>query len=369
MRVCLISASFPKVQCGVGKHTYFLAGSLKKAGISVSVLTSKDEKVETETNQKVEILPTVEWWSVFNIGQILGEIKRINPEIVHFQYPTKMNKRGVTVVFIPLLVRVCLRKHAVLTLHEFSESSFFGKIRNLLLVIFSSRTIFPNSVDLRAVSLLMPFLRNRFDHVALGPTIEVARDTDKGSDKFISFLGYMDGSKGEMVLLQSLPYVKDKNLKVLFLSALDTSNPYHKKLERLSYELGVADNVRWFKTLVDVQISAYLQKSEFCVIPYKEGVKEKHSTFLDAVSHGLPIITTKPYFPLPYLRQGENVYFVSPLTPYNLASSINKLLSDKVLREKLKYGVKKLNKRFTWEEAGRKVIQIYKGELGGENNL
>ena len=93
MKICLVTGSFPEMRCGVGDYTRCLANELIKAGQQVTVLTS-DQK-EVRKIGELELRPEIRSWRSFNLWRILRELDRINPQIVHLQYPSLGYGRGL----------------------------------------------------------------------------------------------------------------------------------------------------------------------------------------------------------------------------------------------------------------------------------
>ncbi|HDH10002.1 MAG TPA: glycosyltransferase, partial [Chloroflexi bacterium] len=138
-----------------------------------------------------------------------------------------------------------------------------------------------------------------------------------------------------------------------------TNVAYLRKVEGLIEELGLADRVLWTGYTPPEEVSANLLASDVCVLPYRDGASFRRGSFMAALAHGLPIVSTRPRVDTPELRHGENILFVPPDSPTALAGAIARLAEDPALRRRLGEGAAKLARNFTWEEIARKTRAVY----------
>ncbi len=62
MKVCMVSGTFPNMRCGVGDYTYWLSLELKKLGIKLDIITSKDSQVIRDENLRID--PIIKKWRI-----------------------------------------------------------------------------------------------------------------------------------------------------------------------------------------------------------------------------------------------------------------------------------------------------------------
>lgn len=364
MKVLLISATYPTFLCGVGAYAKAFAGALSKTGVSVEVLTSASATEDLDYDSGVIVHREVTRWSVFNWGQLSDIINRVAPDIVHIQYPTYLNKKGATIVLFPVFIRLFCNKPVVVTLHEFSESSLLGRVRNVLLLLTANYIAFTNLVDQKRLSLLLNVFRIPHTYVPLGSAFETeSMDNVKTiRDSYLGvFLGRMDKSKGEEDVIRALQNLKEGRIRIAFLTESDLNNPYHVGLRKLAEELGVSGKVIWFDQINNESIIEYLNRVRFAVIPYRFGVKEKHSTFKDVLVHGIPFITTRSQWTPSFLIHKKNVYFVDQHNIGELSRAIDEVVVDKELSDTLSNGLLLLAENFSWRTIVEKFNQIYVG--------
>ena len=134
-----------------------------------------------------------------------------------------------------------------------------------------------------------------------------------------------------------------------------TARPY----EELREELGLTDRVFWTGYTPQPEVSANLLASDICVLPYRDGVSFRRGSFMAALSHGLPIVSTRPRVDVPELVHGENILLVPPDAPVALAEAIARLAQDANLRRRLGEGAARLAQVFTWEKIAEKTKALY----------
>lgn len=138
-----------------------------------------------------------------------------------------------------------------------------------------------------------------------------------------------------------------------------TNVAYLKKVEGLIEELGLTDRVIWTGYTPQPEVSANLLASDICVLPYRDGASFRRGSFMAALAHGLPIVSTRPRVDVPELRHGENILLVPPDAPAALAEAIARLTRDAWLRHRLGEGAARLAQDFTWGNIAEKTESLY----------
>src|ERR1700740_288423 len=103
MKVLMVSGSWPPEPCGVGHYASRLSEALAEAGVDL---------VRFGGRQAL---------SMRNLHQVLGQVRNVEADIVHLQYPTMAYGRS----FAPPLFTVLARTPVVVTLHEFDSFRFY----------------------------------------------------------------------------------------------------------------------------------------------------------------------------------------------------------------------------------------------------
>lgn len=142
------------------------------------------------------------------------------------------------------------------------------------------------------------------------------------------FLGRLGRRKGIHVLLQALVRVKEEHPSVRLLCGGDGDLD---EVREAAERLGVADCVEILGWVDETRRAGLLATASVYVLPsFAEGLP---MSILEAMSAGLPVVTT-PVGGIPEaIADGEEGLLVPPGDTEALASAISRLLSDAPLRE------------------------------------
>ncbi len=353
MNIAIFSATLPPYPCGVGKHAYFLANALQQLGSKVTIVTLDTNNQSLAGQFKLD--PSLNKFGLFQYLK-WARANKGKFDMVHLQYPTKLNRRGISVVLLPWILR-CYGFKATLTLHELSEASLFGKIRNIILATGFSRIILPNPQD----AAWLPHKTKAIQHITLGPTLVSAKPNPPRLPKFsIGFLGFMDGSKGEQDLLSAAAQLKSK-VNLYFLTRFDPQqNPHHTTLDQQVKSLNISDMVKWINPQDDQQILDYLQAVDVVVMPFTKGVTRRNSTLLEAIVASKPLIVSDGGHLPDYLQPPQNCLTFQPGHINQLAESIDRLAEDRQLMSQLIKQTARLATQFKWSTIAQQTVAVYR---------
>jgi len=390
MKVCLVTGEFPPMQGGVGDFTNELGKALAELGVEVRIVTSTKAR-NSELPGTCHLLSVVERWNwshVRTISEIVGELK---PDILNIQYQTAAYGMHPAISLLPLRLRLRRgtgsRLHTAVTFHDLKVPYLFpkaGPLRwwvNLVLARWSDAVIVTNAEDFARLSAYS-FIRS-LSVIPIGSNISPKPPAGyhrKGwrahwgmepDDLLLSYFGFLNESKGAETLVRALDKLVQTGYNVQLImvggkvgSSDPTNVAYLKRVEGLIEELGLTDRVLWTGYTPQSEVSANLLASDICVLPYRAGASFRRGSFMAALAHGLPVVSTRPRVDVPELRQGENILLVPPDAPVALAEAIARLAGDPKLRRRLGEGAVGLAQDFTWEKIAEKTKALYEDILG-----
>jgi len=416
MKVCLVTGEYPPDQGGVGDFTHELGKALAALGHEVHVLTSAAPTMQypiPTTQCPIPNTPTthrsIRRWDWGCWRDIIGLLDQIRPDIVNIQYQTAAYGMHPAINFLPLRLHLSrMRRHlsrsrpsqptgtsaypfirsaeghplTVTTFHDLKVPYLFpkaGPLRwwvNLALARWSDAVIVTNVEDLKKLSGY-PFIRS-LSVVPIGSNINPqppegydreawrAKWSVGPDDILLSYFGFLNESKGAETLIRALARLvqREYNAQLMMVGGkVGSSDPtniaYLRKVEGLIEELGLRERVLWTGYTPQPEVSANLLASDICILPYRDGASFRRGSFMAALAHGLPIVSTRPRVDMPELRHGENILLVPPDAPVALAEAIARLAADPELRERLGKGAARLAQDFTWEKIAEKTQAVY----------
>jgi glycosyltransferase involved in cell wall biosynthesis len=166
--------------------------------------------------------------------------------------------------------------------------------------------------------------------------------------------------KGVPYLLKALHLLKDETeVKLTVVGSPTPDGQYLKLVE----EYGLGDVITFTGRVTTEELVKHYLASEICVVPsLYEGFGLPAA---EAMSCRLPVITTRGgALPEVVGQDGDAGILVPPADPDALARAIKHLLSDKNLQRKMgEAGRKRVEKNFTWEQAARRMVEVYQEVL------
>lgn len=166
-----------------------------------------------------------------------------------------------------------------------------------------------------------------------------------GDKKYILFVGRGTIPKGIDTIIEAAPKIKEK---ILVVTKLISDN---------FLQLGRKKGVKFIFNVSHAEINKIYDKAKIFILPSLD--EEQPLTILEAMSSGLPIVTTKVGSG-GLVQDGINGVIISPQNPQELAEAINKLTNNPELLEKIKKANRiKVEQNFSWKVVLKKYIELY----------
>ena len=147
------------------------------------------------------------------------------------------------------------------------------------------------------------------------------------------FVGTCYSRKGLDTLIEAVSFLKNHRIRVDIVGNLEADRNYVSKLYGLVKEFAIDEKVAFHGYAKIEQLWEYYRKADIFVLPSLwEGFG---IVFLDAMSFGLPIITTNAGAIPDLVKHEENGLLVKPGNSRALASAIERLAVSPSLRRKL----------------------------------
>jgi glycosyltransferase involved in cell wall biosynthesis len=142
--------------------------------------------------------------------------------------------------------------------------------------------------------------------------------------------------KGMRTLLEALGRLRDEpNWRHVHIG----SGPLLGELQARAQALGIADRIRWLGTLSQLEVLEVLQTAElFCLAPRiaEDGDRDGlPNVLMEAMSVGLPVVTTAVSAIPELVEHRRNGLLVPPDDPDRLAAAIRELLADDLGRQRM----------------------------------
>jgi glycosyltransferase involved in cell wall biosynthesis len=373
------------VQGGISDYIGWLTQELANLGFEMSVLTSSPfmgrwpEAQEGPTGYSVA--RTVEHWDRRMWRAVANEVSRFKPDILHIQYQESMYGGEPAIGFLPwALAARGLRPAIVTTLHDMTRPSrgpkLGGRFAFESLVYGSKKLTVSNDLEFRGLAR-RPRLRPRLSVVSVGSNIELRtlppeqRSSLRASvslkeDAFlIAYFGLVRPDKGLEALIDAMTELRQRSVCVELLviggtGEIESLAAYRDRLIERQHAYGLDEVVHFLGHREESEVSQLLQACDLAVLPFVDGASANRTTINAALSHGLPLLTTRgPGTPARF-KDGTIALIASPPDSDTLSQAIEDLSRQPEKRESMAKRGRELAARDSHSAIAERIAAIYK---------
>lgn len=401
MKVCMLTSSFPRFEGDhAGVFVYHLVSHLTRKGVDVEVLCPHEyglkhtEIVGDITVRRFPYFYPLKYQRLCygsgipeNMGRSLLEICQIpffvlsgilyslwrsgitRPDIVHAHWTLPQGLAGI-------LCKSFLRIPCVTSIHGSDVNSLkhplFRAMNKLVLSLSDVCTANSSANADEAVNISG---RKNIKIIPMGVDTDFISETLENSSvkeqynidgKIILFAGRLIDLKGVNFLIKAMPKVLETYADAkLFIIG---SGPLKDRLMDLAKGLGLADIVTFIDLVTQDELKKFYLLSDVFVLP--SIINEKGETeglgvvMLEAMAAGLPVVGSKVGGIPDIIQDGKTGMLSKQKDPESIAAKIITLLSDEVLRKRIREnGMRLIEKKFSWERIAKEFMDVYHGVL------
>ena len=301
-RMLIITGTYPPQRCGVGDYTQRILSTSIASGWSL--FYQKD-------------------WQLGNLSQLCRKLKSTTDRVVCLQYPTMGYGTQITPHLLAIYAVVFERRKLILTIHEYSQLGWKGKLALKLLFFFASMVVFTTEFERDAAKKRNPLLRHT-SIIKINSNIPAsacpATAAERGWD--ICYFGYIRPLKGLEVFVDVVSRLRKEHpslrIYVMGQTQPEYASFYEPMLERLR-----AEGIEYFGDKSSDEVSDMLNHTKIAYLPYPDGLSERRGSFLAAAVNGCVVVSEEGQFTT--ASQRENIVLS---TKQSAGRVILDLLSD-----------------------------------------
>jgi glycosyltransferase involved in cell wall biosynthesis len=350
---------------GVEEHNRNLIEYLSSnENVNLKILTYGENE---ELNNKTHILRrlTNKLWIypfiiIYDVYRLMREIKRINPDIIHFQSTHPLYCLGAilaqrnyaTVITVHGIMAVEMKFHnersfLLKFFSKFSEKIALSRIKNIIVVapeieeiikkITDSNTyIIPNGVKLDNIPKINP--------------IKLYGENN------ILFIGNLVCRKGVHYLIEACSKINNSitNFR-LFIVGSGVNEDYFKCMVE---KYGLKNKVEFVGFIEGNKKYSYLKAVDLMVLPSMW--ESLPIVVLEAMACGKPVIASNVGGVAFLVRDGVNGFLVNPGDVDDLAKKMYLLLNDSQLQLEMSRESLRMVKNFEWSKIVDRTVNVYK---------
>ncbi|MCK9378627.1 MAG: glycosyltransferase family 4 protein [Candidatus Moranbacteria bacterium] len=162
--------------------------------------------------------------------------------------------------------------------------------------------------------------------------------------------------KGINYLIEAVDLLKEKfpNIFVEIMGEGDAKDD----LENQTKKLGLEKKVKFLGRVPREKTFSYYQKADIFVLPsLNEGMS---NAMLEALSSGLPIVSTDTGGADELVKEGVNGYIVKMKDARDLAEKLEKIISNEELRVRMGRESRKIAEKMSWEKVAKQYVNLYR---------
>lgn len=395
VKVCFISPEYLPLSGGTGAYVYYLSNELMKRGDSAYIVTGYDISRDVKVNQQhyVFFLKTLRAPVVKSFLFAASASRKLNK--IRGSFPV-----DITHVNLPLVPSFAVPSDFGKTLISTVHSTWKGEAEaikgepysrlnsnekfmvsfNWFLRVFEEKML-ERSNKIIAVSdftrrELLQYYKMKADKIRVihngvdvdkfkPATDKLKAKTELGfnpEDKAILSVGRLYARKGLFTLIESMALVTRKFKNAKFIIAGKGLSNEMKKLVSYATKLGVKDNIVFTGYFPDRKLPRLYQAAD--IFAFSTFYENLPFAVLEAMSTGLPVVTTNVGGIPEMIESGRNGFLVQPFNSKELSARILYLLEHPTDASEVGFLARKtILERFDWRLIVQKVLSVYEEAL------
>ena len=390
-KVCFISPEYWPLSGGTGAYVYYLSNELIKNGYKICVVTGSDQTLDIKVNEQLNVfflkipkMPVIKSFllAASSYRKLNSVRETVNVDITHanlpltpnFAVPPNFGKTLVCTVHSTWKVEaqaIRSEPYSRLNANEKFMVSF-----NWFLRIFEEKML-ERANKIIAVShftkreLLeyynVPEEKIRVIHNGVDVNkFKPAQDKRKVKEELgfnpddiaILSVGRLYARKGLFTLIESMPAVVERFKNAKFIISGKGQSDEMRKLIAHAEKIGVKDSIIFTGYYPDKKLPKLYQAAD--VFAFSTFYEHHPFAVLEALSTGLPVVTTSVGGIPETIENGKNGFLVEPFNPKQFADRILYLLEHPA--EAAEMGLlarQTILERFDWRIVVKDVLKVY----------
>jgi 1,4-alpha-glucan branching enzyme len=395
-KVCFISPEYLPLSGGTGAYVYYLSNELMKHGYAIYIVTGYDQAKDVRLKEQLSVFflktprtPIVKSFlfagsSFRKLNSIRNSVRvdiaHVNlPLVPSFAVPANFGKTLVSTVHSTWkgeAEAIRGEPYSRLNPNEKFMVSF-----NWFLRIFEEKML-ERSNKIIAVSdftrreLLQYYkvkedkirvIHNGVDINKFQPTGDKRKAKEElgfnPEDTAILSVGRLYARKGLFTLIESMPQVVRRFPRAKFVISGKGQSNEMKKLVAHAQKLGVRGNIVFTGYFPDKKLPRLYQAAD--VFAFSTFYENLPFAVLEALSTGLPVVTTRVGGIPEMIEDGKNGFLVQPFNSRELSDRILYFLEHPAAASEMAFHARKIiEERFDWRLIVQKVLEVYDEALG-----
>ncbi|MGB9842133.1 MAG: glycosyltransferase family 4 protein [Candidatus Bathyarchaeales archaeon] len=391
VNVCFISPEYLPLSGGTGSYVYYLSNELMKRGNPAYIVTGYDESGDITVNERHRIffLKTLKMPIIKSFqfaasasrkltkmrGRLPVDITHVNlPLVPSFAVPNGFGKALISTVHSTWKGEAEAIKgepYSRLNANEKFMVSFnwFLRFFEERMLERSNKIIAVSDFTRRELLQYYPVKADKIRVIHNGVDISKFKPADdkrkakaelglSTADKAVLSVGRLYARKGLFTLIESAALVTKKFKNVKFIIAGKGLSNEMAKLVNYAAKLGVKENLVFTGYFPDKKLPRLYQAAD--IFAFSTFYENLPFAVLEALSTGLPVVTTRVGGIPEMIESGRNGFLVEPFNACELAAKILFYLEHPAVAAEMALSARRtIEARFDWRLIVKKVLAVY----------
>jgi len=369
MNIAILSTYYPR-ECGIASFSKDLRENLMLWGEQVSILAISDKCGLYNYPKEVVFELEEEKRDHYTIAAEFANTSDIDLVFVEHEYGIFGGSDGEYVLdFVESLKKpFILNTHTVLPTPEFHKRRILSKLGQkataVICMTHRSAELLNKVYNIPRGKIYM--VHHGVPEFQPKPSEAIKKSYGIENRPLVLTFGFLGPGKGIELGIKAISYLKDKYPDIIYLVAGEThpnlkkrmGEAYRESLVELIQALEVDDNIKFINKYLSLEeLGEILYMADVYLTPYPHRHQAVSGALSYAIGCGRAIVSTPYDYALEVLADGRGL-IASDADPEELASLIDKILSNPKLKEQLEQKAAKLGRTMTWPQVGKKYVAI-----------
>jgi len=373
-KVCFLS-NFPPKECGIATFTQDLVTALDKKFNprlkSRVVALNEMASFYNYDNRVVMQLNKEDIADYINIAKKINSSKKIKLVCIQHEFGLFGGEYGNYIIpFLETLEKpVVIAFHSVLPepdeMRKRVVKFIASKCAAIIVMANSAIDILNRDYGIEKNKIYV--VHHGIPDVSFKPAEHFKKKLKLDGKMILSTFGLLNRGKGIEYMIKALPELIKKYPNLLYLVIGEThpvvrkqeGEEYRNKLMKLVEELGLKENVKFYNKYLSLQeVIQYLLASDIYVCTNLDKNQIVSGTLSYALGCGKAVVSTPSVYAREILADNRGI-LVKFENPSSYTEAIDKILSDRELKENLEKNAYSFGRQMTWQNAANLYLNIF----------
>lgn len=268
----LVTGTYPPERCGVGDYSQHLLST--KEGHSWTLFYRSS-------------------WRFAELRRYIHDLIQLEDSVINLQYPTMGYGTSITPHLLMAYAVLFLHKHLYITVHEYSQLGWKGKMALNMLFVLAKDILFTTSFELDCARHHNPWMR-KGQVVKIRSNIPAAESKPMNERQWdMGYFGYIRPLKGLEDYVPVAEFLHQQGKRVYVMGQVQPEfAAFHEPFLHQLEQKGIA----YLGDCSQEEVAKVLADTKIMYLPYPDGLSERRGSFLAAVVNGAAVVSREGAF-------------------------------------------------------------------------